>query len=297
MPAAAIDARWALPALLALAAVNFAYHLGSSSYFVDEVLSVNVASQPLGHVLHWVAGAEITPPGYFYFLHEWLGRFGARHAEWIARLPSALAGVLLVAAVYWLASLVCRRRATPLFAAALAACSPFVFEFAQRAQGYVFVALAVTVAVAAAIQAERRGGSSRWFAVALIAAVVALTLHYTAVLVLAVLCVWIATRPAFTLRARALFVGTCTAVGIALIPLLLRQARVFPTRNGVGASGNVTVMNLLNMLDLPFTGRTQGLRPLGVAVVVGAVVAVVVVLKRPRRDSRALMLVTAIADR
>ena len=177
LPASALEARWALPAVLLLAGLNFIWQLGASSYFVDEVLSVNVASQPPGHVLHWVATTEITPPGYFYFLHEWLGRFGKHHPEWIARLPSALAGVLLVAAVYWLASLVCRKRATPLFGAALAACSPFVLEFAQRAQGYVFVALAVTVAVAAAIQAERRGGSSRWFAVALIAAIAALTLH------------------------------------------------------------------------------------------------------------------------
>ncbi len=165
--------------------------------------------------------------------------------------------MLLVAAVYWLTSLVSERRATALFAAALAACCPFVLEFAQRAQGYEFVALAVTVAVAAAVQAERRH-STRWFAVALITAIIALCVHYTAVLVLAPLCVWTATRPAFTLRAKVLSVGMCTAVGIALIPLLIRQHDAFPTRSGVGASGNVTVTNVLKMIiDLPFTGRVQ----------------------------------------
>ncbi len=294
IPASGIRTSWALQAVLLLAALNFFWQLGSSSYFVDEVLSVNVASQPLAHVMHWVASTEITPPGYFYFLHEWLGRFGEHHPEWIARLPSALAGVLLVAAVYWLASLVCWKRATALLAAALAACSPFVLEFAQRAQGYESVALAVTVAVAAALQAER-GHGARWFAVATIAAIIALWLHYTAVLVLAALCVWIGTRSAFTLRQKALFAGACSAVGIALIPLLISQHDSFPARSGVGASGNVTVTNLLSMVGLPFTGRVHALRLLGVAVVVVTVVALLIALRSGRGPRSALQLVTAIA--
>ena len=58
-------------------------------------------------------------------------------------------------AVYWLASLLSEHPAFALVAAALCACSPFVLEYAQRAQGYAFVALAVTAAVAAAIQHDR----------------------------------------------------------------------------------------------------------------------------------------------
>jgi hypothetical protein len=199
-----------------------------------------------------VASTEITPPGYFYFLHEWLGHYGA-HSEWIA--PAAFGAGRGAASGGGLLADVARQREASHGAVRGSARGvlSFVLEFAQRAQGYEFVALAVTVAVAAAVQAERRH-STRWFAVALITAIIALCVHHTAVLVLAPLCVWTATRPAFTLR--TMFVGMCTAVGIALIPLLIRQHNTFPTRSGVGASGNVT--NVLKMIiDVPFTGRVQ----------------------------------------
>ncbi len=144
-------AHLALGVVLVVAALNFLWQLGSSSYFVDEVLSLQVASHSLGGLLHAVSHTEITPPAYFLFQHEWLARAGSQ-AEWVARLPSVACGVLLVAAVYWLASLVSANLMVSLGAAALAALSPFVLEYAQRAQGYLFAALLVTVAVCSVLQ-------------------------------------------------------------------------------------------------------------------------------------------------
>ena len=90
--------RWALPAILAVAALNFFWQLGSSSYYVDEVLSIEHALPSLGNVLSAVRTGETTPWTFFVFLHEWLYRTGSQ-AEWVTRLPSAVAGVALVAAV------------------------------------------------------------------------------------------------------------------------------------------------------------------------------------------------------
>jgi len=100
----------ALPAVIAVAAANFLWQLGSSSYFVDEVQSVDVATRPLGGVLHATATLEVSPPAYFYFEHEWLGHLGSL-SEWAARLPSAICGILLAGPVWWLATLVSDRRA------------------------------------------------------------------------------------------------------------------------------------------------------------------------------------------
>ena len=101
--------RLALAAVIGLAAANFLWQLGSSSYYVDEIQALAVSLHPISGLLHAIANDEITPPAYFAFLHEWTGHVGTG-PEWVTRLPSALCGVALVGAVYWLASVVSERR-------------------------------------------------------------------------------------------------------------------------------------------------------------------------------------------
>lgn len=90
-----------LAAILAVAGLNLTWGLGASSLFVDEVYSWRAASVPLGELFHRVRFDEVAPPTYYVFLHEWIGRLGSQ-AEWVMRLPSALAGIALVGATYWL---------------------------------------------------------------------------------------------------------------------------------------------------------------------------------------------------
>lgn len=78
-----------------------------------------VATGPLSVILHALSTIEISPPAYFLALHEWLGRIGSVSGS-LARLPSALCRVALVAALWWLATLCCERRHAALSAAALA---------------------------------------------------------------------------------------------------------------------------------------------------------------------------------
>lgn len=272
--------RVGLAAALLAAAFNFLWQLGSSSYYVDEVQSLNASLKPLGGFFHALGTIEVSPPAYFLFLHEWLYRFGAGASwlrqlavghEWIARLPSAAGGLLLVGAVYWLASLVSDRPSTRAGAAALAAISPFVLEYAQLAQPYVFAALAATVAVAAAIESDQRPRSrARWLTVSLLASVLALCLHYTAALVVAPLCVWLAARVTVPRGWRLAFPAVCTATLLALAPLLLAQHHRFPGRPGTAESGAVSVTSIANVFEAPFTGRVDALRAVGVAVMVVA---------------------------
>jgi uncharacterized membrane protein len=267
----------ALPLVIALAAANFLWQLRSSSYFVDELISINAALQPLGNVLHTVGQTEITPPAYFLFQHLWLGALGGTRAEWATRLPSALCGELLVMAVYWLASLLSGRRAVALLAAALTACCPFVLEFAQLAQPYVFAALAVTVAVAAAIEAERATSrQTAWLCGAVTAAALSLTIHYTATLVIAPLCVWVASRRSIPRRWRVAMAASCLLVEIALVPLLVTQHQSFPTRAGVSLVGALTPSTLVDMLEVPFAGRVAPLRGLGVVLTLETILVLAV---------------------
>jgi 4-amino-4-deoxy-L-arabinose transferase-like glycosyltransferase len=285
------EARWArapavgLAGVLALGALNFLWQLGSSSYYVDELQSLDASLKPLGGFLHGLGTIEISPPAYFLFLHEWLYRLGSGSAwlrqlaaghESLARLPSAVCGVLLVASVYWLTSLLSDRRATRVGAAALTALSPFVLQYAQLAQPYVFAALAATVAIGAAIAAERRPRArGRWLAVSLLACVLALCLHYTAALVVAPVCAWVAASARAPRGWRVGFPAGCLATGLALLPLALTQHRHFPGRPGTAHSGAVSLTSVANMIETPFTGRVDALRGLGVAVIVLAAVAAV----------------------
>jgi 4-amino-4-deoxy-L-arabinose transferase-like glycosyltransferase len=299
--------RWswlAVPLIIALAAANFLWQLGSSSYFVDELLSIGAAAQPLGRVLHAVGRTEIAPPAYFFMLHGWLQALGGSRLEWATRLASAICGELLVAAVYWLASLLTARRAAALFAAALAALSPFVLQYAQLAQGYVFVALMATAAVAAAVQADRLVsgcGQRACLALAILGAVLALVIHYTALFAIAPLCVWVLRRPSITRVWRFGMAASCLLVELALVPLLSTQHQAFPARSGVAGSGALTANTLSYMLEVPFAGRVAPVRALGIAV---TVCALLVLLLRARDflgertlgPARRLLLVIAVGE-
>src|SRR5687767_7397885 len=86
---------WELLAILAIAGVAafvFLWQLGSSSFFIDEAQSMQLADEPFERLLSRVRVAENTPAGYFALLHLWKGLLGS-NTEWAARLPSALAGV------------------------------------------------------------------------------------------------------------------------------------------------------------------------------------------------------------
>jgi hypothetical protein len=265
--------RVSLGAVLALAAVNFAWQLGSSSYFVDEILSIGASGVPPAHLLHSIAHNEIAPPAYFFFQHEWLARTGTE-AEWVMRLPSVLAGVLLVATVWWIAATISTKPWVPAAAGALAAVSPLLLQYAQLAQGYMPAALAASVAVAAAFAAQgSRRASGRLLACSALAAVLALGTNYTAALVVAPLCWWVFREAAFPARWRMLHVAACAVVQVALLPLFIAQWHYEPGRKGVGHAADLSATNVLRMIEAPFDGRVNALRFIGVAVVVVSLAA------------------------
>jgi 4-amino-4-deoxy-L-arabinose transferase-like glycosyltransferase len=265
-----------LVALVVLATVNFGWQLGSSSYYVDEVLSFNTSLTPLSGLLGVVKARQLSPPGFYLFQHEWLYHTNDR-LEWVTRLPSVICGVVLVAAIYWLARLVSQRPAVAAGAAALAALSPFLLQFSQLAQNYVFTSLAVTVAVAAALSAERsRNHRTSWLVASLIAAGVALCLHYTAALIVAPLCVRIAINPLFALRERVTFVGVCAAVQAALIPIMVAQQNANGGRADVANAADLSFTSASRVIAGPFAGRVDPLRAVGVAVVLISLLALLI---------------------
>ena len=263
--------RWVMPSMVfVLAGLLFALQLGSSSLFIDEVYSWRASRGSIGDLADALRYTEVTPPLYYLLLHAWMQVAGG-DSEVLLRLPSVLAGVGLVAAVYWLGNVVASRKAG-LIAAGLTTISPLVLLYAQQVRAYVWVMLAVTIAVAAAVHAVR-GRSSPWLLAAAVASACAVLLHYTALLVLAPLAVWLWRQDAFDTRRRMLFVGI---VGLALAvvaPLAITQL----SQGHHGSTemyASLTTFNALRLAGTPFDGRaTDALtlwREIGAVVVIDA---------------------------
>jgi 4-amino-4-deoxy-L-arabinose transferase-like glycosyltransferase len=234
-----------LGALLLAAGVHFLWGIGDSSYFVDEVASIEHALPGWAELRELVRTTETTPYGYFILLHGWLHNGGSA-AEGAARASSAAAGVLLVAATYWAAEpLLGRRRA--LAAAGLVVLSPLVLQYAQQVRTYVWLMLAVVVAAGATV---RRG---RWLWLGAAACVVAIWLHYAALPVVIALCGWVV-RQDLPVRSRVAYVAVCLAALVSVLPLLADQYRVQPD-GGAIANGALGAESAVRVLGTAFDGR------------------------------------------
>ncbi len=261
---------WALPVILIFAGLNFFWQLGSSSYFIDEAFSV-IHSLPSFHTMfHVIARTETTPWTYFLFLHEWMIRTGSQ-AEWVTRLPSAVAGVALVAATYWMAGAFVERRAA-LGAAALCALSPLVLSYAQEARVYIFVMLALVISVGATVRAPQRPEHrTALLTLGGLAAFVAIWLHYTALSVLLPLAIWVGTRRTFTARQKIAFIAACLVGVGTVLPILLEQYHYNP--NGGAIYGAINWNNVLAVVGTPFGTRVG--TPVNLRTVVGALAVAV----------------------
>jgi uncharacterized membrane protein len=239
--------------VLGLAALIYLVGLGRSSLFIDEVFSWNASRHGLSGVSEAVRGAEVTPPLYYVVLHVWLAITSAS-GEAALRLPSAFAGIGFVAAVTWLGTVVADRR-TGLTAGVLAALSPLALQYAQEVRAYIFVMLAVTVAAAAVIRLTQQPQRTRWLLLAINAGVVAVLMHYTAVLVLAPLAVWLSRQRDVPLRSRVAVSVAFALPLLALLPLLATQLGAGHHDTAVDAYARITSTGLLRLVATPFDGR------------------------------------------
>jgi hypothetical protein len=286
--------RMALPAILLVGGLNFFWQLGSSSYFVDEAYSVMHSLPSLHLLFHLVNTTETTPYTYFLFLHQWLYWTGSQ-AEWVTRFPSAVAGVMLVAAVYWMATPFVGRGGA-LGAAGLAALSPLIQSYAQETRVYIFLLLVATLAVGATVRAVQ--DSDRrvlWLTLGAAGMFLSIWLHYIAVSVILPLAAWVATRRELTRRQRAGFVGAC-GLGLATVmPLLLEQYSIYP--NGGAIAGAINWSNLVSVAGTPFgtrMGTPVDVRSVAAALLVMVALAAVAASGRRRVRDRGLLVALGI---
>lgn len=78
------------------------YHLDQESLWTDESFSVQHASKgTISEVISGVKETEAAPPGYYVFLHGWIGWFG--NSADSVRFPSVIFGTLAILLIFLLA--------------------------------------------------------------------------------------------------------------------------------------------------------------------------------------------------
>ena len=193
--------------------------LGSQGLWYDEVWTHDLANSQLKVMLHRLPNWESTPP--LYYLLVWFGRHVSGQSQFSLRLPGALAGIATVPAMWGAARELGGRRAG-LAAAALTACSPFMWWYSQEARAYSLAAMFSAFALWFLARAIRSGAGRDLFGWAA-ASALALLSQYPAGLVFGVsagvLLVVLKGSRRRVLAASML----PAAVGVGLVPLALAQ--------------------------------------------------------------------------
>lgn len=191
--------------------------------WLDEAISIHQARLSLQELFRNLYNGDRQPP--LYHLTLWLTIRAFGHGEFAVRLPSLIAGTLVIPVLYELGRDIYDRR-TGLIAAAFAAVSPVLVWYAQEVRMYEFVALFGLIALLTQLRVIRNGTMLNWAAYILATAAL-LWSHYFGLL----------------------FVGVQQLVFVAVLVNRKRNGQsVKPLALGFAYSAAVLVMQLVPLL-------------------------------------------------
>ena len=153
----------------------------SRGLWLDEATEVSQAHLSYGGMLHQLATTDVHPPLHHTVL--WLTVRVLGDGEVAVRLPSLIAGTLLIPLLYRVGSELYDRRAG-LAAAALGAVAPFPVWYSDEARMYAFFMLFATLAIWMQVRAVRRGRTADWVGYALASAALLWNQYFSVLLVL-----------------------------------------------------------------------------------------------------------------
>lgn len=208
--------------------------------WVDEAISVSQARMGFSDMIADVAGTDVHPPLYHSLLWLTVRLFGI--SEFALRLPSLVAGVALVPALFW-AGRVCYSRRTGWVAAALATFAPFLVWYSQEVRMYSLFMLLSVLAIGAQVNCVRRGMTRDWLFYGVTTALLFCTQYFAVlpILVQQLAFGWVFwTRRRDMRRLRTLARGWAISASVAIliiapvIPVLLEQLDAYANRGGAG---------------------------------------------------------------
>ncbi len=207
-------AAYGLLAVVAIGAMLRVDGLGERSLWLDEFATWHASRLPLGESLAWPAERSVAP---LYQLSLRAITSDPRPAEWLLRLPAAIAGCAGLAAAAWLGWTVGGPALGLMFAAALAL-QPLQIDYSREARGYSVLVLAGLTATTLWLRllAAQRVRLADWLGYAA-AATLGVCAHYLMVFTLAA---HVLTLP--LARRRWIVGGALAAAALLCAPLALR---------------------------------------------------------------------------
>ena len=148
--------------------------------WLDEAITIHQAHLSLHDLLRNLYYGDRQPP--LYHLTLWLTIRAFGDGEFAVRLPSLIAGALVIGVLYELGRELYDRR-TGLFAAAFAAASPLLVWYSQEVRMYTFVTLFGLLALLTQLRVIRNGTMGNWAAYILATAAL-LWSHYFGLLLI-----------------------------------------------------------------------------------------------------------------
>ena len=136
-------------------------------YWIDEGLSVGIASHPFGDIPSLLK-MDGSPPLYYLILHVWMAAFG--RGEIATHALSFVFAMLTIPVAYWAGASLFDRR-TGLVCAVLAGGASYLTAYAQETRMYSLLALLSLLVAASFIEVfvRRRGGYLPVFVLSLVA--------------------------------------------------------------------------------------------------------------------------------
>jgi hypothetical protein len=198
----------------------------SGPFWIDEGISVGIASHPFGEIFHALR-EDGSPPLYYLLLHFWMQAFG--RSEENTHVLSLLFALLTIPAALWAGWTLWGRRAGYV-AAALAAFNPFLVAYAQETRMYSLLSLLCLLATACFVLAFVRRRRGFLIPLALLLAAIAYThnwgLFFDAGCVLALIPIWRrGPDRRGIVRDAVLCFGAAAILFLPWVPTLISQAQ------------------------------------------------------------------------
>lgn len=230
-----------LPALSLglLALLPRLYQLAAQSLWLDEGSSWELSQAPWGELLGDLLNPQAAYPLYHLILKAWMALFGS--SELALRLPSALAGAMVVPLLYLTALELTQLGAAPaargrwyaLTVALLALGAPFAIWYSQEVKVYSLLLLAATLTLLLLLRALRYNRRSAWVMLLLLSLLLLCIHRLGALLLVAASWGWALHQPAVPPRAHPRW----WRVGLALLAALALGVAMVGGLGGEQAAG------------------------------------------------------------
>jgi len=220
--------------------------------WLDEAISIHQARLSLHDMFLTLYNGDRQPP--FHDLVLWLTIRAFGHGEFAVRLPSLIAGTLVVPVLYELGRELYDRR-TGLVAAAFAAVSPVLIWYSQEVRMYEFVALFGLLALLMQLRVLRNPAMLNWAGYILATAALLWSHYFGLVLIAVQQVVFVAVivhrhRNGEPVKRLALgFAYSAAVLAMQLVPLLVFAVHQYQVTTGAAGSPSGTY-DLLSFYDV-----------------------------------------------